>query len=161
MDKILFRRDSSGDDGMSKPVAELIEATESLHPSDGLCKDWEQKEEGGSDSVNRYFAALPDSHTYYQSIGVPSHLPLKDGLMQGHGYASTRPGETAETKAQANEEFIYIHRKIDPAKPFDQVPHQWTALLRAEKEPFEDEPWAMACVTLEEAAQLETEGWEV
>ncbi|PQK17868.1 hypothetical protein BB8028_0009g00700 [Beauveria bassiana] len=73
---------------MSKPVAELIEATESFHLSDGLCKNWEQKEEGGSDSVNRYFAALPDAHTYCQSIGVPSHLPLKDGLMQGHGYAT-------------------------------------------------------------------------
>ncbi|KAM3533119.1 hypothetical protein MY4038_003650 [Beauveria bassiana] len=85
---------------MSKPVAELIEATESFHLSDGLCKNWEQKEEGGSDSVNRYFAALPDAHTYCQSIGVPSHLPLKDGLMQGHGYASPSPGETAETKAQ-------------------------------------------------------------
>ncbi|KAM3433028.1 hypothetical protein NHJ13734_006634 [Beauveria thailandica] len=146
---------------MSTPVAELTEATESLHLSDGLCKDWEQKRECESDSVDRYFAALPDVHTHYQSIGVPSHLPQKDGLMQGHGYASTSPGGTAETKAQVDAEFIYIHRKIDPAKPFDPVPHQWTALLRAENEPFEDEPWAIACVTLEEAAVLETKGWKV
>ncbi|KAM3426096.1 hypothetical protein MY4824_010104 [Beauveria thailandica] len=143
---------------MSTPVAQLTETTES---SNGLCKDWEQEDKFESDSVDRYFAALPHLHAHYQSIGVPSHLPQKDELMQGHGYASTRPGGLPETKAQVNAEFIYISRKIDPAKPFNRVPRQWTALLRANSRPYEDEPWAMACVTLEEAAALETEGWEV
>ncbi|KAM3501495.1 hypothetical protein MY10362_005518 [Beauveria mimosiformis] len=146
---------------MSTPVAQLIEATESLHLSDGLCKNWEQIGKSGSDSIDRYFAALLDIYTHYQSIGVPSHLPPKDGLMHGHGYASPRPGKTAEKKSQVNAEFIYISRKIDPAKPFDPVSHQWTALLRVESKPFEDEPWAIACVSLEKAAALETEGWEV
>ncbi|EJP63143.1 pre-mRNA splicing factor ATP-dependent RNA helicase PRP43 [Beauveria bassiana ARSEF 2860] len=148
---------------MSTPVTQLIEAIESFHLSDGLGENWEQKG-SASDSVHRYFAALPDIHTYYQAIGVPSHLPSKNGLlMQGHGYASTIPGGTAEKKAQVNAEFIYIFRKVDPAKPFDQVPHQWTAVLRVEnsRRPFEDETWAIACVPLEKAAALETEGWEV
>ncbi|KAM3481025.1 hypothetical protein MY8738_004716 [Beauveria namnaoensis] len=126
---------------MSTPAAQ---PTEALHLSDGLCKNWEQEEKSGSDIINRYFAALPDIHTHYQSKGVPSHLPPKDGLMQGHGYAKTRPGVTAATNAQVNAEFIYISRKIDPAKPFDGVPVQWTELLRVEKRPRDidttDEP---------------------
>lgn len=144
---------------MSTPVEELVEATESLDLSDGLCKEWEQKDTG-TDSIDRYYAALPAIHDHYQSIGVPSHLPPVDGRMRGHGISTTRPGKTAETKAQVGVEFIYISRKIEPEKPFKEVRRQWTVLLRNERTKV-DEPWAIACVPLDEATALETEGWEV
>lgn len=143
----------------SDVVAKLIEAMASLSIDTPACEDWVQRDPLKLDSVDRYLDALPELHAYYKSKGVPSTLPPIDGRLQGHGFASTRPGKNGAFREQAKTEYISVSRKIDPEKPFKALKDQWETTRRTGTGDCEDELWAFAMVSLQDAAALEAEGW--